>query len=202
MFNTMKTINALLATLTIGVFALTSATTSLAGDGMSITPLKAEKKAAVKLESPKSIDVAILVSNETGRILYEETIQSQKPYSRVYDFSRLSDGIYTITSNDDYMRTTSKVEGKQADVAVLSNDVEYKPVFLTKDNALLVNYFNSDTKDITFSIQNKYGVLYENAEGNNRIFHKKVNVSKMLPGRYFAIVDVGDRSYSYDFYVR
>lgn len=198
----MKTINALLAIITIGAIALISTPTSLAGDGMSITPIKAEKKAAVKLESPKSIDVAILVSNEKGKILYEETIQSQKPYGRVYDFTGLTDGTYTITSNDDYIRTTSKVEVKHADVAVLSNEIEYKPIFLMKDNALLVNYFNSDAKDITFSIEDKYGVLYENTEGNNRAFQKRVNISKMIPGRYFAKVDIGDRSYGYDFYVR
>jgi hypothetical protein len=198
----MKTINALLATITIGVFAFLSAATSLAGDGMSITPLKAEKKAYVKLESPKSIDVAILVSDEKGRILFEETIQSPKPYGRVYDFTRLSDGIYTISSHDNYINTISKVEVKHAEVAVLSNEIEYKPVFQTKDNALLVNYFNSDAKDITFSIEDKYGVLYENAEGNDQTFQKRVNTSKMFPGRYFATVNVGDRSYGYDFYVR
>ena len=194
--------NAVLATITFGACALISTTTGLAGDGMSITPHTAEKKAVVELESLKSIDVGIMVTDDKGRVLYEETIQSQKPYGRVYDFTALSDGIYTITSNDDYIRTTSQVEVQHAVVEVLSNEVEYKPVFQTRENSLLVNYFNSDARDITFTIENDYGVLYESTEGNNHSFQKRVNIRKMMPGRYYAKVDIGDRSYSYDFYVK
>ncbi len=194
--------NAFLATFTIGASALISAAPGFAGDGMSIAPYTTEKKATVKLENLKSIDVTIMVTDDNGRVLFEETIQSQRSYGRVYDFTNLSDGVYTITSNDDYIRTTSEVQVQRADVRVLRNEVEYKPVFKTKDNALLVNYFNADAKDITFSIENEYGLLYENAEGNGLTFQKSLNISKMMPGRYYATVDVGDRSYSYDFYVK
>ena len=136
----MKTMNAILATITIGASALLSAVDAYAGDEMSFTPITSEKKARVELKRPKSIDVSIFVTNVDGNVLHEETIKSQKSYGRVYDFTNLKDGKYTIISNDDYIKTITDVKVHRSDVEVLSNEVEYKPVFSTKGSYLRVNY--------------------------------------------------------------
>ena len=93
--------NVILATLTIGASALLSNVNSYAGDEMSITPITAEKKAKVELKSLKSIDVSIFVTDINGSVLHEETIKSKSSYGRVYDFTHLADGKYTIISNDE-----------------------------------------------------------------------------------------------------
>ena len=60
----MKTMTAILATIAIGANALISAGNSYAGDEMNVTPMTSEKKAAVVLNSPKSIDVSILATDD------------------------------------------------------------------------------------------------------------------------------------------
>ena len=103
--------NAILATITVGASALLFTVNSYAGDEMNVTPITSEKKARVELQRPKSIDVSIFVTDVNGKVLHEETIKSQKSYGRVYDFTNLQDGKYTIISNDDYIRTTNGGSG-------------------------------------------------------------------------------------------
>ena len=199
---TMKTMNAILATITIGASALLSTVEAYSGDGMEITPMTSEKKARVELKSPKSIDVSIFVTSDEGKVVHEETLQSQKSYGRVYDFSYLKDGKYTIISDDEFIRTTTEVKVHWTDIEVLSNEVEYKPIFSTKGSSVMVNYLNINSEDIKFSIEGEQGVLYESAEGSDISFQKKMGISKMHPGDYSANVEVGSKTYSYYFYVR
>jgi hypothetical protein len=169
---------------------------------MNVTPITSEKKARVELQRPKSIDVSIFVTDAEGRVLHEETTKSQKSYGRVYDFTNLQDGKYTIISNDDYITTTTEVQVHRSDVEVLSNEVEYKPVFSSKEGFLKVNYLNIKSEDIKFTIESGNSVLYESADGNDLSYHKMLNISKMYPGDYYATVEAGDKTYSYYFYVR
>lgn len=198
----MKTMNAILATVTIGASALLSTVDAYAGDEMNVTPFTAERKATVELKNPKSIDVSIFVTNVEGRVLHEETIKSQSSYGRVYDFTYLKDGIYTIISDDDYITTTTEVKVHRSAVEVLRNDVEYKPIFSTKEGFIMVSYLNKDAEDIKFSIESGNAVLYESAEGSDISFHKMLNISKMQPGDYDATIEVGGKTYSYYFYVQ
>ena len=198
----MKTMNAILATITIGASALLFTVDAYAGDEMNVTPITSEKKARVELKRPKSIDVTIYVTNVDGNVLHEETIKSQKSYGRVYYFTNLQDGKYTIISNDDYIRTTTDIQIHRSDVEVLSNEVEYKPVFSTKDGTLRVNYLNIKSEDIKFSIESGNSVFYESVDGSDISYQKMLNISTMHPEDYYATVEAGDKTYSYYFYVR
>ena len=199
---TMKTMKTILATITIGVSALISTVDAYAGDGMEITPITSEKKARVELKNPKSIDVSVFVTNEEGKVVHEETLQSQRSYGRMYDFTNLKDGKYTIISDDDYITTTTEVKVGRSNVEVLNNEFEYKPIFSTKESSIMVNYLNINAEDIKFSIEGEQGILYESAEGSDISFQKKMSISKMHPGDYYANIEVGSKTYSYYFYVR
>ncbi|MCK5464667.1 MAG: hypothetical protein KAI95_16675 [Bacteroidales bacterium] len=138
----MKTMNAILATITIGASALLSTAEAYAGDGMEITPITSEKKAMIEFKNPKSIDVSIFISNAEGTVVHEEILKSQSSFGRVYDLTNLEDGKYTIISEDDYIKTTTEVKVGRSDVEVLSNEFEYKPIFSTKGSSVMVNYLN------------------------------------------------------------
>ncbi len=192
----------ILATIIIGTSPLIFQAETYAGDELNVTPIAAEKKVKVELNSPKSIDVSILVANMDGKVLHEETIKSRRSYGRVYDFTNLKDGQYTIISEDDYITTTTEVKIHRSDIDVLSNEVEYKPIFLTKGGSLMVNYLNINAEDIKFSIENGDAVVYESDGGNDISFQKILNISKMPSGDYFANIEAGSRTYSYYFFVR
>jgi len=138
----MKTMIAILATITIGACGLLSTAEAYAGDGMEITPITSEKKAMIELKNLKSIEVSIFISNAEGKFVHEEILKSQSSFGRVYDFTNLEDGKYTIISEDDYIRTTTEVKVGRSDVEVLSNEFEYKPIFSTKRSSVMVNYLN------------------------------------------------------------
>ena len=138
----MKTMIAILATITIGACGLLSPAEAYAGDGMEITPITSEKKAMIELKNLKSIEVSIFISNAEGKVVHEEILKSQSSFGRVYDFTNLEDGKYTIISEDDYIRTTTEVKVGRSDVEVLSNEFEYKPIFSTKRSSVTVNYLN------------------------------------------------------------
>lgn len=199
----MKTMNTILAAVTISAGSLFLSGNANAGDGMNLTPITSEKKVTVELRNPKSIDVSIFVSNDQGKILHEETIKSQRSYGRVYDFSALEDGVYNIVSEDDFIKTTTDFRIYRSDIEVLNNNVEYKPLFSTDEGTIMVNYLNIDTEDIKFYIESsKNDKLYKSEEGSDISFQKKLDISKMKPGDYYATLEVGKKSYSYYFYIR
>ena len=90
----------------------------------------------------------------------------------------------------------------KSSVEVLSNEVEYKPIFSAKEGSLRVNYLNINAEDIKFTIEGQNSVHYESADGNDVSYQKMLDISEMLPGDYYATVEAGDKTYSYYFYVR
>jgi hypothetical protein len=82
----------------------------------------------------------ISAGNEyAGDSLHEEAIKSRKSDGSIYDFSDNNDGVYTIVSDDDDIKTTTDENVNQSAVQVLSSDVEHKPIFLWKVGSITVN---------------------------------------------------------------
>jgi hypothetical protein len=197
----MKTMKGIFWASAMGLGSILLCSNALATDFLSVYPSSKEKTVKVEVKPSTLKDASISLSSMKGNVLHNESIKARTAYGKVYDFSKLEDGIYTFYSESDYVTTIKQVQVEKASVKILSTEVEYSPVFVLKNQMLAVNFFNKDLEDMEFSIENNAAVFYENEEGNNISFQKMLNISQMPPGEYYATLKVGGRTFGHTFTV-
>ena len=195
----MRTMNTVLVTATIGVSSLLLGGNAFATDAVTVSPSSTEAKVKVQVAEPRLQDISVYVADAEGKVIYQEEIQARTTYGKVYDLSNLDEGIYTFTSIGDYITTTKKIKVGESSAIELSKEAKYKPVISLKDNYLRVNYFNKDQDDIEFSIESSGAIFHESDGGNDIVYGKMLDVSKMPPGEYVARLKVGNKDYHHYF---
>ena len=193
----MKTIKSLLAVSVLGFSTVLFA--GNAYDFLEVIPLNMMDKAVVKVVFPKYQNTSIYVADPEGSIIHRETIKKGSSTAKIYNFSNLDDGIYTFYSITEQVNITKKIMVNNSSIEVISNEVEYKPVFIIKDNHLLVNYLNLEQEEIEMVIYNSNAELYRSTEGNSEVYQKKFHFSHHERGEYFAKITVGRKNYTHSF---
>ncbi len=194
----MKTINSLIAVAVLGLSTILFAGNAYAF--LEVTPLNMMDKAVVKVVFPNDQNSFIIADSE-GKIILRETIKKGSSTAKIYNFSNVDDGIYTLYSTIEYGIATTKIMVKNSSIEVISNEVDYKPVFIIKDNHLLVNYLNLEQEEIEMVIYNSNAELYRSTEGNSQVYQKKFHFSHHERGEYFATITVGRKNYTHSFYI-
>ncbi len=197
----MRTIKAVLFTASIGVSSLLTGGNVFATDAVTVSTSNTEKKIKVQVVEPRLQDISVYVSDAEGNIIYQEDIRASTTYGKVYDFSDLQDGVYTFTSNGEYITTTKRIMVEGSSAREISKEASYKPVITLKDSYLKVNYFNENQEDIEFSIEGSGSgnIFHESKGGNDIVYGKMLDVSKMPAGKYYARLKVGNKEYYQSF---
>jgi len=195
----MRTIKAVLFTATVGVSSVLIGGNAFATDAVTVSTSNTEKKVKVQVVEPKLQDISVSVANVEGKIIYQEDIRANTTYGKVYDLSKLEDGIYTFTSDGEHITTTKKIMVEGSSATEISKEATYRPVITLKDNYLRVHYFNKGQEDIKFSIEGSGDIFHESKGGNDIVYGKMLDVSKMPPGNYYAKLKVGNQEYYQSF---
>jgi len=194
----MKTIKSLFV---VAVFSLS--TICFAGNGdtfLEVIPLNKMDKANVQVVVPNNQRTFIYITDPESRVILQETIKKGSSTAKIYDFSNVDDGIYTLNSKTDQANVTKTIMVENSSIKVISSEVEYKPAFIIKENSLLVNYLNLEQEEIEMVIYNSYNTeFYKSTEGNSQVFQKKFDVSNMERGEYFAMIKVSGKNYIHSF---
>jgi hypothetical protein len=188
-----------LLTTAIGVCSLILGENARATDAVTVSTSTTEKKVRVQVAEPRLQDISVYVTNEDGNIIYQEDIRASTTYAKVYDLSKLDDGIYTFTSSGELITTTKEIKVEGSSTTELSREAEYQPYIYVKDNHLRVNYFNKNQEDIEFSIVSSKAIFHESKEGNDIAYGKLLDISNMPSGEYFARLKVGNKQYYHAF---
>jgi hypothetical protein len=195
----MRTIKTVLVTATIGVSSLFIAGNAFATDAVTVSTSNTEKKVKVQVIEPRIQDISVSVADVEGKVIYQEDIRANTTYGKVYDLSNLEDGVYTFTSDGEYITTTKKIQVEGSTTREISEKATYKPAITLKDNYLKVNYFNQGQEDIEFSIEGSGAIFHESDGGNEITYGKMLDVSKMPSGDYYAKLKVGNKEYYHSF---
>ena len=193
----MKAFKSLFAVIVVGL-----STILLAGNAYAEwipIPYDVKDKASFKIMFPNNQNTFINLSDAEGRLLLRETFKKGSSTARSYDFSNVEDGIYTFYSETGYANVTIKVRVKKSSIEMISNEVNYKPLFIIQDNSLLVTYLNYELEELELVIYNSYADFYKSTEGNSQVFRKKFDISDMESGEYFAEIIVGGKNYTHSF---
>ena len=195
----MRTIKSVLITTTIGVSSLFITGNAFATDAVTVSTSDTEKKVKVQVIEPRLQDISVHVANDQGKVIYQEDIRASTTYGKVYDLSDLEDGVYTFTSDGEIITTTKKIQVEGSTAREISKEATYKPVFTLKDNLLKVNYFNKGQENIEFMIEASGNIFHESKGGNDIVYGKMLDVTRMPPGNYYARLKVGNKEYYHSF---
>lgn len=195
----MRTMKAVLVTATLGVGSLLVGESAFATDAVTMSTSETEKTVKVQVIEPRLQDISVHVADAEGKVIYQEDIRARTTYGKVYDLSNLEDGVYTFTSDGEYISTTKKIEVEGSTAREISKEATYKPVITLKGDYLKVNYFNKGQEDIEFSIEGS-GEIFHESDGSNEVaYGEMLDVSQMPSGNYYARLKIGNKEYYHSF---
>lgn len=191
----MKTIKTLTMTFAIMIVAnVAMATGNLRVD---ILPLTAER-AVVAISNSAESKFEISIENSVGEIVYyKETEGKMADYRKVYDFSKLENGQYTLTVNIDGATSKREFSIDSRNIAVGKMKNLVRPYFAFNNDVLRVAYLNYPGETMDLLIYEGDNLIYNKALENTFSVNEGLNLSKLKTGNYQVVLATGDQVYDY-----
>ena len=144
----------------------------------------------------------LIVKDQSGDVLHEETITSDNALKSDFDLTGLSDGLYTLEIAKDFEISTKKFVVTNHEVTFLKNSEEksFKPVFRLNGKRIFISQLALHPEkelDIEIYFENEL-ISVETVSGNkilNRIYHLKGDVF----GTYTVVMRNNNRVYKESF---
>lgn len=191
----MKTIRTL--TMMLAIMMVVNVAMATGNLRVDILPLNAER-AVVAISNSAESKFEISIENSAGEIVYyKETEGKMADYRKVYDFSKLEAGKYTLVVNID--GATSKrdfsIDSKSIQVGKMKNVVE--PYFAFNNDILRVAYLNYPGENMDLLIYEGSNLIYNKALENTFSVNEGLNLSKLKTGNYQVVLATGDQVFDY-----
>ncbi len=142
--------------------------------------------------------VSVVIRDEKGSILVNETAKKTPSFIKKYNMSRLENGEYTMTVTKTTLRTTQpfKITNEGIVLTEMEKKEKFLPVVLLNNNKLDVNVLLKDYSTITVNIFDNQGVRVKQEKLEKAlIFHKRYNISQLPAGAYVVEVTAGDETF-------
>jgi hypothetical protein len=194
----MKTTKSIFGTMAMSIVAMFLTANLFADVYLYVRPLEASKKALVELSIPIRNEVSIYVFDNKGELIHHENIKKGSSYKRIYDFSEVETGRYTIISDSKYLKVTKKINVNENSIDVVSTEYVHRPVFTVKDDVLSINYLNTTQSDVKISIEDSDKIYYKGNMSSGAVFKKSFDLKKLLPGKYTVLCEVDGYKFAYD----
>ncbi|WP_439152973.1 hypothetical protein, partial [Winogradskyella sp.] len=143
----------------------------------------------------------ITIINSYGKVIYSGKIKYTGKLTRLYDFTQLENGTYTIEINKDFEIEKNSIEVKNGKVTFIENTKEkiFKPVFRTNDARLIISKLGIDTNEMKVELYFEGELIYSDSVKGNEVLNRVYKLDKNLPGEYRAVVMANDRTFTEKF---
>ena len=182
------------------LFAFAAFANTLMASGnlkVNILPLSSEK-AVVAISNTTASNFQISIENENGEtIYYKETNAESKDFRKVFDFSRLEAGNYTLTASIDGATTERAFTVEKNRIAVSQEKTASEPYFTFKDSILAVSYLNFSEENLHLNFYDNNGLVYSKELGKKFNVIEGFDLSKLANGNYSVVLSSGSKSYNY-----
>lgn len=145
---------------------------------------------------------SITVTDTSGKVIYSGRINYDGNLIRLFDFSKLKDGIYTVEISKDFEIEILSLRVDNTKVTLITDSQEkiYKPVFRTESGKLIVTKLALDTKEMDVELYFEDELIYtETVKGQESILSRIYGLDKSNPGHYTAIIKSNNRVYVENF---
>ncbi|WP_282030302.1 hypothetical protein [Winogradskyella eximia] len=143
----------------------------------------------------------ISVSDSTGEVVYSGRVDYDGSIQKLYDFSQLKDGIYTVEVNKDFEIEINSVEVKKNVVTFsnLSSKKIYKPVFRSKDSQVIISKLAIDSNEMNIELYFENDLIHTETVKGKEILNRVYQLDNTLKGDYTAIIRANGRVFVENF---
>lgn len=143
----------------------------------------------------------ITVVDASGDIVYSGQINSDGDLTKLYDFSKLENGAYTVEINKDFEIEISTLEVKDNTVTLLNANQKtiHKPVFRNKNATVIISKLAVNTDKMIVELYFDGDLIYKDVLKGAMILNGVYKLDKTLPGKYTAVIKSDDRVFIEDF---
>jgi hypothetical protein len=164
---------------------------------VNIIPLNAEK-AVVAISTLANSNFNITIVDDKDQIVYyQENMNPDETYSKVYNFSNLEDGTYKLTVVSDNLTAERQFKKSHQMIKVGKETTTLEPFFRYDGNILRCSYLNFETENTTLLFYQKDQLIYSKNIGKNFNIQQRLNLSKLSKGNYEAVLCAGSKTFSY-----
>lgn len=139
------------------------------------------------------------VKDDKGDLMfYKKTKDLSTNYKKVYDFSRLEDGTYTLSVKLGNEFTESRFSIERGIITVLDEKKIAEPYFAFENKVFKMTYLNFTDDDLKLYVYGEEGLLKEKKFSNQFAIHDGLDFSKTKNGSYRVILEHGQEMFQYD----
>jgi len=168
---------------------------------VEVIPGENEKTLVDVLLAPDS-KFEVKLTDSNGNVVYNASEKSDSfDYKRAFDFSKLDNGKYTFEVKLGDETKVNDLVVKNGNVQIVGQEVQISPVFKLNGKFLEFTFPNSaenNTRLLLYNNDTKHWVFQENLSSEFNI-SQELNLSKLNPGSYKAVLTSGEETYDYGF---
>jgi hypothetical protein len=197
----MKTSTMLKTGMALVIVASLSMNTFAIGYPPASVPTAVEESfdVSMKLKVRPNMDTYVWVFDEAGNEVHADKVSKDAEMGKLYDFSQLDNGVYTLMTKTEQKSVAKTFEVKNGALVVLEEEKQYRPVFSLDGDILSISYLNLDEKQISLALESKSSQHLEEVGGNDMMYGKRLNIKKLPKGEYSVALTAGIYTYNYFF---
>ncbi len=190
----MKTIKLLFTVLAVSVVAIA---TAVEKPKMNVVPLTADR-AVVSIQNGKEALFQLSIYAENGDLVYyKQTAKPLSSYQKVFDFKQLDNGNYTMNLKVNDTRLSKEFEVSSRGIAIGESKLRFDPYFAYNDNVLKMSYLNFDAENLSLSIYDEKGLVFESKLGKDFSLSTGYDLSSLSAGKYDVILSSQSDEFTY-----
>jgi len=190
----MKTIKFLSTVMAVAIVAVA---TAVEKPKMNVVPLTPDRAVVSILNNKEAMfELSILADN--GELVYYK--QSAKPlntYQKVFDFSQLANGKYTMNLKVNDTRLSKEFEVAANGIFVGESKMRFDPYFSYANDVLKLSYLNFDEESMSLNIYDEKGLVYESKLGKEFNMVNGYDLSALAKGKYQVVLSSLNNEYTY-----
>jgi len=143
----------------------------------------------------------ISVTDASGQTIYSGRINYDGNISKLYDFTQLENGIYTVEVNKDFVIEIATLQVKDHAVTFIKETKEkiFKPVFRSENSTIMISKLALDTDKMEVELYFKDELIYSETVKGNEILNRVYKLDETIKGDYTAIIKSNERVFIKNF---
>ncbi|WP_397444786.1 hypothetical protein [Polaribacter sp. R77954] len=143
----------------------------------------------------------LTIKDQQGTILYSEDVKTEGELSKVFDFSKLNNGSYTLELEKDFQIIVKslKIEGNKVTFDENAKKVIFKPVVRSIDNKVLISKITFDEKPLDVALYFNNEIIYSETLKGNTILNRVYKLDEEIKGEYKVVIRNNGRSFTNKF---
>ena len=159
-----------------------------------------DKKFAIYLNDEQIDKTLLSIKDQKGYTLYARSIKSNSKFAKVFNLSKLENGVYDLVLEDSKAIQTIPVvvDAEELSINNAERAISYKPYISHKNDILDLMVFSPEKGQYEITIfDGDNSIVYNESINNEMKIEKRFNLSGLKPGNYNVLVSGVNGQYTY-----